>query len=84
MQKTIDRLRWGFFGVFALAVAAIWIFQLGWVAPRQHCESEHRWWAEKYRECAIPVSTSVFTHRPIPGQPLPQVVPAGPQPRPPH
>ena len=80
MQKTLGRLRLFFLGVFALATAAIWTYQLGWVAPRQRCEAAHRWWAAKYRECAVPVSTSVFTHRPIPGQPLPAIVPAGPPP----
>ena len=82
MQKTFDRLRWGFLGLFAMAVVAIWTYQIGWVSPRERCEAAHRWWAEQFRECAVPVSTSVFTHRPIPGEPLPQVVPVGGQPAP--
>ena len=82
MQKTFDRLRWGFIGAFALAVAAIWTYQLGWVDPARRCEAQHRWWAEQFRECATPVSTSMFTHRPIPGRPLPAVLPHGAPPKP--
>ena len=64
MNRLLTRLRYVFLGVFALACVAVWTYQIGWVAPRQHCEANHRWWSPRDRECAVPVSVSTFTGRP--------------------
>ena len=80
MQSTLNRLRLGFLSVFALAILGIWGYQIGWVQPRDRCEAAHRWWSDEDRKCAIPVSISVFTGRPSPGEPAGALVRSGPTP----
>ncbi len=66
MNRTLTWLRYTFLGVFALLTVAVWTYQLVWVAPRKACEGQGRWWSDATRECAIPVSVSIFTGRPTP------------------
>lgn len=80
MQATFDKLRWAFMGLFALAVIAVWTYQIGWAAPRQKCEASGRWWSDEDRLCATPIAVSVFTGKPSPGEPAGALVrgPRGP------
>lgn len=66
MTKTIGRLRWAFLALFAVLTVGVWTYQIGWVQPRKRCEATGRWWSAQDRECAVPVSVSVFTGRPTP------------------
>lgn len=69
MQSTFTTLKWAFLGLFALGIAGVWIYQIGWVAPRQKCEASGRWWSNQDRVCATPISVSVFTGKPTPEEP---------------
>ena len=66
MIKTIGLMRLAFLVLFGLGVVAVWTYQLGWVEPRRRCEASGRWWSGADRQCAVPVSVSVFTGRPTP------------------
>ena len=64
-NRLFFNLRLVFLGLFALGAAATWGYQIYWVQPAKHCEEAHRWWDPKTRVCALPVSITTFTHRPI-------------------
>lgn len=64
--RLLMRLRYVFLGLFALGAAATWSYQIFWVEPAKACEAAHHWWDAGGRTCAIPVSISTFTHRPVP------------------
>jgi hypothetical protein len=66
MARLLLRLRYLFLGLFALGAGAAWTYQLVWVEPAKRCEAAHHWWDGSTRTCAIPISVSNFTHRPIP------------------
>lgn len=72
-NRLLFNLRLVFLGLFALGAAATWAYQLYVVQPAKHCEEAHRWWDPKGRVCALPVSITSFTHRPIgaPAAPAP-------------
>jgi hypothetical protein len=65
MNRTINRLKLLFLGIFSLASVIILIWQVGWVRPREACEEAHRWWDNGQRICAQPILTSDITGRMI-------------------
>ncbi len=64
MTRFIDRLKIFFLGVFAISCAAVWGYQLFWVAPEKRCESRGAWWDPQSRVCATPVYLPNLTGRP--------------------
>jgi hypothetical protein len=64
MGNTITRVMWGFVAAFFVAVAAVTVYQIGWVAPGQHCMAGHKWWDPDKRLCATPIELRTFTGRP--------------------
>ena len=64
MNRTIDRLKIIFLGVFAVGVVAIWSYQIFWVWPAKQCEQQHRWWDGATRTCATPLYIPDLTGRP--------------------
>jgi hypothetical protein len=65
MNRTIDRLKLIFLGIFAVANVGILIWTLGWAMPEQHCLEAHKWWDGYSRVCAQPILTSDITGRMI-------------------
>ena len=65
MNKTIDRLKWIFIGIFAVANVGILVWTVGWAWPEERCVGAHKWWDPAERVCAQPVLTSDVTGRMI-------------------
>jgi len=65
MNRTIDRLKLIFLGVFALANVGVAVWEFGWALPERHCTEAHKWWDPDQRVCATPVLTSDITGRVI-------------------
>lgn len=63
MTSTLNRLKWIFLGLFAIGCAAVWIYHLFWVWPRERCEASHRWWDGSTRICAQPIYIPDITGR---------------------
>lgn len=63
MNRTIDRLKLIFLGVFAAACVAVLVYHVGWEWPRQRCEAQKNWWDGSTRTCAHPVLLSDITGR---------------------
>lgn len=64
MNRTIDRLKIIFLGIFAVGVVAIWGYQIFWVWPAKQCEQQRRWWDGATRTCATPLYIPALTGRP--------------------
>lgn len=64
MKSTIDRLKLIFLGVFALACAGVWAFQIFYVMPARKCEANGQWWDGATRICAQPIAIASLTGRP--------------------
>lgn len=60
MSKMIDRLKLIFLGVFALACAGAWGYQILVVGPAKRCEAAGNWWDREGRQCATPVDLRTF------------------------
>jgi len=65
MNRTIDRLKLIFLGIFAVANLGILVWTLGWTMPEQRCTEAHKWWDGYQRVCAQPILTSDITGRMI-------------------
>ncbi|HEY3949148.1 hypothetical protein [Phenylobacterium sp.] len=65
MNKTIERTKLIFIGIFAVANVAILVWTLGWARPQERCEEAHKWWDGSSRVCAQPILTSDVTGRMI-------------------
>ncbi len=65
MNRNIDRLKKIFLVIFAVLSAGVLVWQVGWVQPRQACESGGKWWDNYSRECAQPILISDITGRTI-------------------
>ena len=65
MNKTIDRLKVIFLGIFAVANLGILVWTVGWAWPEERCVGEHKWWDGDARVCAQPILTSDVTGRMI-------------------
>jgi hypothetical protein len=64
MSNTITRVMWGFVVAFFVAVAAVSIYQIGWIEPGKRCLADHKWWDPDQRVCATPIELKTFTGRP--------------------
>ena len=65
MNRTIERLKLIFLGIFAVANVAMLVWQFGWVVPEQNCDKANKWWDGSQRVCAQPILTSDVTGRVI-------------------
>jgi hypothetical protein len=63
MYAPLERLKIIFLGLFAVLTAAMLIWQVGWIWPRQSCEKAHKWWDGSQRVCAQPILISDVTGR---------------------
>jgi hypothetical protein len=67
MLQTFTRLKLLFLAIFLLIGAGLWGYDALYVWPRKACEEKGHWWDPLSRSCAVPVSITTFTHRPITG-----------------
>ena len=65
MNRTIDRLKLIFLGIFAVANVGILVWQLGWAWPEEKCTQARKWWDGSQRVCAQPILISDITGRVI-------------------
>ena len=65
MNRTIDRLKLIFLGLFAILSAGAFVYHVGWVWPGKKCEEAGDWWDWRSRTCARPVLISDITGRPL-------------------
>lgn len=65
MNRTIDRLKLIFLGLFAVSSAGVFVYHVGWVWPGQKCEEAGDWWDWRTRTCAHPILISDITGRVI-------------------
>jgi hypothetical protein len=63
MYAPLERLKLIFLGLFAALTAAMFVWQIGWIWPRQACEKDHKWWDNSQRVCAQPILISDITGR---------------------
>lgn len=66
MNRTIDRLKLIFLGIFVVAAAAVWAYQMLIVKPKRECENEGGWWGAEWRECSRAVSIAPYEGPPAP------------------
>jgi hypothetical protein len=64
MNRTIDRLKLIFLGVFAVGCVALWAFQIFFVMPAKKCDAQGQWWDSATRICARPIYIPDLTGRP--------------------
>ena len=65
MNRTIDRLKLIFLGLFAILSAGALAYHVFWVWPGQKCEAAGDWWDWRSRTCASPILISDITGRVI-------------------
>ena len=63
MNRTIDRVKILFLGVFLLISAGMFAYQAYFVWPRERCEASGAWWDPKDRLCATPMPIWRITGR---------------------
>ena len=64
MNASINRLKIIFMAIFAVAVVAIWGYQLFWVWPANDCAKAGGWWDSHGRVCGMPIYIPSRTGRP--------------------
>jgi hypothetical protein len=64
MNRSIDRLKIIFLGLFALGAAGIWAYQIFYVMPAKKCESREGWWDNRSRQCGQVLYIPSITGRP--------------------
>ena len=69
MSKAINTAKLIFVGIFVVAAAGIWAYQIYYVKPRLECEEAQVWWSKELRRCEKPVSL----RPPPPHKPLPPI-----------
>jgi hypothetical protein len=65
MNRTIERLKLIFLGIFAVANVGMLVWQVGWAWPEQKCTEAKKWWDGSQRVCAQPILISDITGRVI-------------------
>jgi len=65
MNRTIDRLKLIFLGLFAVMSAGVFVYHVFWVWPGDKCEAAGDWWDGRTRTCAKPILISDITGRVI-------------------
>lgn len=65
MNRTLDRLKYIFLGIFLASSLGVMVWQVGWAIPAQKCGEAHKWFDYSQRVCAQPVMISDITGRTI-------------------
>ncbi len=64
MNRTIDKLKLLFLGIFLLGAIGSWAYQVFWIWPSRECEANGAWWDPGTRICATPIYIPNVTGRP--------------------
>lgn len=64
MNRTIDKLKLIFLGIFLLGAIASWGYQVFYAWPARKCEANGAWWDASTRICATPIYIPNITGRP--------------------
>lgn len=70
MNKTINRLKYIFIGIFLAASAGVLAYHALWVWPKDRCERSGGAWAGKWMKCATVYPIETWTRRPRGTPPL--------------
>lgn len=70
MNKTINRLKYVFIGIFLAASAGVLAYHALWVWPKDRCEKSGGAWAGKWMKCATVYPIETWTRRPRGTPPL--------------
>jgi hypothetical protein len=70
MNKTINRLKYIFIGIFLLASASVLAYHGMWVWPKERCEARGGAWAGRWLKCATVYPIETWTRRPAGTPPL--------------
>jgi hypothetical protein len=70
MQRTLNRAKYLFFGLFLIASAGTFGYHVWFVWPRDKCEANDGWWDPKDHLCANPMPIWRITGR-LPAPPAP-------------
>ena len=66
MNRVIERAKWFFLIVFAVAAAAVWAHQIYYVQPKERCEARGDWWSPELRVCRTPVLVQDWRGKKLP------------------
>jgi hypothetical protein len=64
MNKTINRLKYIFIGLFLLGSASVLAYHALWVWPKERCEARGGAWAGQWLKCATIYPIETLTRRP--------------------
>nr|WP_295111894.1 hypothetical protein [uncultured Caulobacter sp.] len=70
MNKTINRLKYIFLGLFLLGSAGVLAYHAMWVWPKEKCEARGGAWAGKWLKCATVYPIETMTRRPTGTPPI--------------
>lgn len=70
MNKTINRLKYIFLGLFLLGSAGVLAYHAMWVWPKEKCEARGGAWAGKWLKCATIYPIETMTRRPAGTPPI--------------
>jgi len=65
MNRTIDRLKIIFIGLFLVSNLGVFGYHYLWVWPKERCEARGGAWAGKWMKCATIYSIETLTRRPL-------------------
>lgn len=82
MNRTINRLKNIFVGLFVVSCAAIFAYHYMWVWPKARCEAQGRPWAAKWMKCGRVYSIETLTRRPLNVPPINGEARIAPAPKP--
>jgi len=85
MDRTLNRLKILFVGLFLLSSAGVFGYHYLWVWPKERCEARGGAWAGKWLKCATIYPIETITRRPLNTPPIngqTDAPPAAPAPAP--
>jgi hypothetical protein len=65
MNRTINRLKIIFVGLFLVSCAGVFAYHYMWVWPKARCEARGGAWAGKWMKCGTIYSIETLTRRPL-------------------
>ena len=65
MNRTIERLKIVFIGLFLASSAAVFGYHYLWVWPKDRCEARGGAWAGRWLKCGTIYSIETLTRRPL-------------------
>lgn len=65
MNRTINRLKIIFVGLFLVSTVGVFAYHYMWVWPKARCEARGGAWAGKWLKCGTIYSIETLTRRPL-------------------